>query len=280
MARRVHDSAAMRSFAAVVLLIPTFAVAQPGTVEPVPMPHTSRATSPELLGLARGAHSAGERGDCVGARTLAARIERLDPDFHAAVISTDPSITACKPKARVYAVDPEWPVVQRPTRTAVSNPSAVTYPRDRGRNGIGQLFLGSVMGAGVGLLGGLFGASTSEDELGGVLLFGSLGLVTGTTAGVIFAGDNEATDYSLGWTIAGSVSGTLLGWRIVFSNNNFENAAFAVGVLVVTPTLGAMLGFNVSRRQLYPDASLRVSIPSAPRISDPTTTMPVLSGSF
>jgi hypothetical protein len=270
----------MRLLVAAAVLVPTLAAAQPGTVEPTITPPDARATSPELLGLARGAHVAGARGDCVGARTLAARIQRLDPDFYAAVISTDLSITACKPKPRVYAVDPETPVVMRPTRTAASTVAPVTYPRDRGRNGVGQVFLGSVMGAGVGLLGGVLGAGMSEDELGGALLFGSLGLVTGTTAGVILAGDNEATDYSLGWTIAGSIGGTLLGWTIVFDNNNFESPALTLGVLIGAPTLGAMLGFNASRRQLYPDASLRVSVPRAPRISDPTTTMPVLSGSF
>ncbi len=275
MARRVHGGADMRALIAAVVLVPTLASAQPGASDPVSVQPSPAATSPEILGLARGAHVAGARGDCVGARTLAARIRRQDPDFYAAVISTDPAVVACKPKPRVYAVDPEEPVVGRPTHMATGG----TVPVDRGRNGIGQLFLGSVMGAGLGLVGGLVGASASRDESEGILLYGSLGLVVGTSAGVILAGDNAATDYSLGLTLAGSTIGTILGWRIVIDSNNLEPAV-ALGILVGAPTLGAMLGFNASRRALYPAASTRVTVPSAPRISDPMTSVPIAMGSF
>ena len=268
----------MRALIVAVVLVPAFANAQPGTVEPAATAPDLPPTSPEVFALARGAHAAGVRGDCVGARTLAARIERLDRDFHAAVITTDPSIAACKPRPRVYAMDPEVPPPG--VAAAAARPAFASPPNDTGRNLIGQAFLGSVMGAGLGILGAVVGAGASDDEFSGVLLLGSVGLAAGTTAGVVLAGDNAGSDYSLGLTLAGSVAGTLLGWRIVFSSEGFDSPALALGVVVAAPTLGAMIGFNASRQTLAPTTSLRIAVPAAPRISDPTTSLPVISGSF
>jgi hypothetical protein len=50
--------------------------------------------------------------------------------------------------------------------------------------------------------------------------------------------------------------------------------------LILAPTLGAMLGFNVSRKTLYPAAPAHYAVPAAPRISDAASSMPLLSGSF
>jgi hypothetical protein len=267
----------MRALIAAVMLVPALASAQPGAVEPTSGQELPAATSPEILGLARGAHVAGARGDCVGARTLAARIERQDPDFYAAVISTDPSITACKPKPRVYAVDREEPSVFRRPAAASTIGTGTHAPLDSGRNVGGQLLLGGVMAAGLGFLGVLAGASSEEP---GIILFSGIGLAAGASAGVILVGDNEGSDYSLGLTIAGSVTGSIIGWRIALgNNNNVDNAAFTIGVLVAAPTLGAMLGFNLSRRTLYPEP-FRAGVAAAPRISDPTTSLPLLSGAF
>lgn len=265
----------MRSLIAAIVLLPALAIAQPGA-EPVrPVNPMTASTSAEILGLARGAHVAGARGDCVGARVLAGRIQRIDPDFYAAVISTDLSITACKPKPRVYAVDPELPAVLKPV---ARRPVLPNYPIDAGAKLPNQLFLGSVMGAGLGFLGVVAGIGGDDEGLG-VLAYGSLGLVVGTTAGVVFAGDNAGSDYSLGLTLAGSITGTLLGWKIVLGGSDIDSPALAIGILVGMPTLGAMLGFNASRRTLYAPTT-QAAIPAAPRIGDPTTSMPLLGGSF
>jgi len=265
----------MRLLVAAVLLVPALANAQPGAQPAGKIQATTTSTSPEVLGLARGAHSAGARGDCFGARTLAAQVARLDRDFYDAVISTDLSITQCKPKPRIYAVDREEPIPQGPRAVAMP------MPTDSGRNLGGQLLLGSVMGAGLGLLGAVTAASGDGDDLGGMLVLGSLGLVIGSTAGVVLAGDNAGSDYSLGLTLAGSSLGTILGWKILLSNaSDFDSPAVALGILVGAPTLGAMMGFNASRRTLYPAASTQVALPAAPRISDPTTTLTILDGNF
>lgn len=279
----------MRWLIAAFLLVPALAHAQPGAQPPGPVQAAPASTSPEILGLARGAHVAGVRGDCVGARTLAARIQRQDPDFYAAVVSTDPSITACKPKPRVYAVapqphfvvDPEMPsVLHRPIGTPAET-YARTAPIDRGRNIAGQMFLGTVMGAGLGLLGGVVGAGLIRDEEVpiGALLFGSIGIVAGSTAGVVLAGDNAGSDYSLGLTITGSITGAAIGWKIAAANS-IDSPAVAIAIIVGAPTLGAMLGFNAARRTLTPTGSTQVAVPSATRISDPTTSVPVIGGSF
>jgi len=242
------------------------------------------STSPEVLSLARGAHVAGVRGDCVGARTLAARIQRQDPDFYAAVVSTDPSITACKPKPRVYAVDPVDPempsILRRPTGTPAAT-YARSAPIDRGRNIAGQAFLGTVMGAGLGLLGGVIGMGIIQDEEVpiGALMFGSIGIVAGSTAGVVLAGDNAGSDYSLGLTITGSITGAVIGWKMAIESD-IDSPAVAIAIIVGAPTLGAMLGFNAARRTLDPAGSTQVAVPSATRISDPTTSVPVIGGSF
>lgn len=268
----------MRLVLAAILLLPALAFAQPGAQPEVPVAPAPSAISPELLGLARGAHVAGMRGDCVGARTLAARIQRLDRDFYATVISTDLSIVQCKPRPRIYAVEPS------PAPTIMATPvAAPRHPVDSGRNVGGQLFLGGALGAGFGIVGGLLGTQIlrdgDEDIPVGPILLGSIGLLAGTTAGVVLAGDNEGSDYSLAVTIAGSTLGTLIGFRLVADSHGIGPGG-AVLVLVGMPTLGAMLGFNASRRTLYPQASTRITVPAAPRIGDPAATVTVLGGSF
>ncbi|MGE0396695.1 MAG: hypothetical protein AB7T06_08270 [Kofleriaceae bacterium] len=268
----------MRVLIAAAVLLPSLASAQPGAAPVLPAPADTPAqpstTSAEVLGLARGAHVAGVRGDCVGARVLAARAMRLDRDFYDAVISTDPSIAHCKPKPRVHAVDVEDPPVLQPAARPLVNPA------DGGRNVGGQLLLGTVMGAGMGIVGAFVGAAAIQDEDVpiGAILFGAIGVVAGTSAGVVLVGDNEGSDYSLGLTVVGSISGLAIAFKIAESSDIASPAVIAL--LVGAPTLGAMTGFNISRRTVYPTASTQVGVPAATRISDPTTSVPILAGSF
>lgn len=267
----------MRLYIAAVVLVPALASAQPGATPVSPMPaepEASMTTSPEVLRLARGAHLAGARGDCVGARALASQVRRLDRDFYDAVILTDLSIIECKSKPRVYAPDPEQPAALKPQPR--QHPAGPT-PVDKGRNIGGQFLLGSIMGAGLGLLG--FAASFSaDDEEGTALILSTAGLIAGTTAGVVLAGDNEGSDYSLALTLGGSMLGTALGWKIAL-DSSIRNPGSAIAVLVLAPTVGAMLGFNGSRRTLYPNATTQLAVPAAPRISD-ATSVSLLTGNF
>ncbi|MDB4960712.1 MAG: hypothetical protein JWP01_711 [Myxococcales bacterium] len=88
-----------RVLVSISLLFPAVAVAQPGATEPgaarPPSPATAAPMGPDATAplqpndpqtplLARSAHNAAARGDCIGAAALGARIYRVDPVYHQA----------------------------------------------------------------------------------------------------------------------------------------------------------------------------------------------------
>ncbi len=250
--------------AVAALLTPALSIAQPGVAPIVEEPPPT--TSPEVLGLARGAHAAGVRGDCVGARTLSARIATLDPEFHAAVIATDLSITQCTPKPRVLVVPDEGPtrsdtVAPRSTRATISGGMIAA-----------QFLLGGAMGLGLGIAGVYVG---DMKEVEYAMIGGGLGVVAGTTAGVAIVGENDG---SVALAAIGSTFGIVIGGMLLVHNNS-ESAPLTFTLLVMTPTLGAMLGYHVSRSTASRTDSTPRTVPAAPRISD-STSFSLLGGTF
>jgi len=266
----------MRWLPALVLVIPSLAAAQPGATDPIALPVDGSAQG--AAWLAQGAHDAAVKGDCATAQALAGRVARLDPAYHAAVVATDATITSC-----VYVP----PVVQTGRPPVPAEPSfrmevPSGSPKLSGGRLTGEFFLGGLFSLGGALGGGYIGylidsggdscADCDEDfdGLGGALIGGSIGLVLGASAGVALAGSDDTEDYSFGATLGGATVGGLVGIAIAAAG---EGEDFVIP-LIVGPTLGAMIGFNLSRsfkprpvpmRATYP-LSQRELIPPTPKL--------------
>jgi len=249
-----------RPLGLIALLVPALAYAQPGAVDPQlpppevappvqaePPPMASPAgpmTDPQVLALARGTHAAAARGDCVGARALGSQIARLDPEFHRTVIKTDAVITQCRPAARSYSIAAA-PEPEAPYMAAREGPPPID-----GTSLVGQFLLGGLFTVGGGIGGAFLGAALerndgcSDECYGGLILGGFVGGTLMAAIGVNLAGDTDEVDGSLGLAIGGSLLGGLVGIGAI-SNGNLGEGSLVV--LIVAPTIGAMLGFNIHR---------------------------------
>ncbi len=260
-----------------VLLAPALGHAQPGATEPVPpgapppstdpMPSADIAappseapllfqTDPAVLSLARGTRAAAIRGDCVGARVLGSRIARLDPEFHRTVIRTDPVITQCRQTARTS------PIVARQEPGGVMQRRIGTPPIDGGRI-FGELIVGGLFTIG-GAFGGAFlgvaasgGCDNGDDCITGGIVGAFLGGTVLAAVGVNFVGDTDDVEGSLGVTIAGSMVASLLSIGLAAKAGDEDTAVL---IILAGPTIGAIVGFNMSRQ--YKD--VRVSLQPTP----------------
>jgi len=277
----------------ITLLAPAGALAQPGAVDPqLPPPEVlppaeavsapvGPVTDPQVLALARGTHAAAARGDCIGARVLGGQIARLDPAFHRAVIKTDPVITQCRPAARSYSIAAE------PEPEAPYMPSREGTPPLEGSSLVGQFLLGGLFTIGGAVGGGYLGGALennngcSDECWGGILLGGFLGGTVMAAVGVNLAGDSDTVDGSLGLAIGGSMLGGLVGIGAIANGNMGEGGLV---VLIVAPTVGAMLGFNIHRiykPQPAPRSTYdrRLAVQSSLRIDDGSA-FTLATGSF
>jgi hypothetical protein len=269
----------------ITVLAPAIGSAQPGAVEPlgpdaIPPIETvappsaatplAPATDPQVLALARGTHAAAARGDCIGARALGSQIARLDPEFHRAVIKSDPVITHCRPVARQYsiaaAVEPSGPY----------EPAREGTPPVSGGTLVGEFLVGGLFTIGGTLAGGYLGLALNrdcgeEDCWGGAILGAFLGGTVLAAVGVNLAGDSDEADGSLGLAIGGSMLGGFLGIAAVAEGDFGEGSLL---VLIAAPTLGAMLGHNLhrtykpQRARPQPSYDRRLAVQPSRRIED------------
>ena len=225
-------------------------------------------TNPQVLALARGTHAAAARGDCVGARVLGSQIARLDPEFHHAVIKTDPVITQCRPATRAVSIVEQ----EQPTRTYA--PERTGTPPITGTILVGEFLLGGLFTIGGGIAGAYLGAQLesdcSDECYGGLLLGGFLGGTIMAAVGVNLVGDSDEADGSLGLAIGGAMLGGFLGIGAIANSNSGEGALL---VLIAAPTLGAMLGHNLHRTwkpqaARQPSIDRRMAILPSARIED------------
>jgi hypothetical protein len=179
-------------------------------------------TDPAVLSLARGTRAAAIRGDCVGARVLGSRIARLDPEFHRTVIRTDPVITQCRQTARTS------PIVAREQPGGVMQRRIGTPPIDGGRI-FGELIVGGLF-----TIGGAFG---------------------GAFLGIAASGGCDNGDDCV--TIAGSMVASLLSIGLAAKAGDEDTSVL---IILAAPTIGAIIGFNMSRQ--YKD--VRVSLQPTP----------------
>lgn len=228
---------------------------------------------PMVLQLARGAHAAGARGDCLGARVLSERIRKLDPAYHRVAIASDPVIASCRP------APPRNPDASPPSDEAVHHEaeSAPLLRREgtpplSGGAVAGELLLGGVFAAGGGFLGAYIGYGLEDtsgcDELcglGGLFLGGLVGMTVAAPLGVMIAGDTDTVEGSTAGAFAGSVLGSLIGVGLLVKS---EGGGGALLMTVAAPAIGATLGYNLGRR--YKPQRVNVSLTPTP--------MPVANG--
>lgn len=261
------------------MLVPVVASAQPGSMPSnAPGATPSLAVDPAVLSLARAAHGAGARGDCVGARILAARILRLDPDFHRAAIATDPAIASCRPAPRtpVVEVEPEA------ESGAEHGPIRDGTPPLSGGTVVGQLLVGTLTAALGATAGGYLGYSLETRGgcggewcgLGGLLIGGTIGMVIGAPFGVKAAGDSGDAEGSFGATLAGSAVGTLVGIALLAADDNDATGI----VFLASPMVGATIGYSLSRR--YKRGPRRIAFTPSIAPIDHGVGMTLLGGSF
>lgn len=237
------------------------AAAQPGRTEPVVPPVTDDARG--IDGLARNAHDAALRGDCASAQLLASRIAKIDPAYHATVIATDATITSCVDVSRSpprAAATPAGPPQVKEVPTGSPGISG-------GRLAV-EFVLGGVLSIGGGV-GGLFlgDAIWGQDDgcdtfcpSNGMVIASVLGLIAGATAGVVLVGSDDDETYSLGMTFGGAAVGGLLGIALVVGNDGGSALP-----LLAAPTIGAMIGLNMSRSKKARPVPVQTSYPVTQR---------------
>src|SRR5665647_1622231 len=169
--RAVTRSPMRRLLGLITLLVPALGHAQPGAVDPLPpgepppieavQPPSAAPvqsmTDPQVLALARGTRAAAARGDCVGARALGSQIARLDPEFHAAVIKSDPVITSCRPAERKYSI------AAAPETEPPFLPAREGTPSLDGGALVGEFLVGGLFTMGGAVGGGLLGLALDEN---------------------------------------------------------------------------------------------------------------------
>lgn len=264
------------------LLIPAIAAAQPGAMAPPPSGAIAPLdeaiappdaapfrplTDPHVLALARGTHAAAARGDCVGARTLGSQIARLDPEFHRAVIKTDPVITH-RPVPRVTSI------VEQGQSPRSYGPERTGTPPVTGTILVGEFLFGGLFTIGGAIGGAYLGAQLetgcSDECSDGAIVGGFLGGTIMAAIGVNLVGDSGEADGSLGLAVAGAMLGGFFGIGAIVKSDSGGGGLF---VLITAPTLGAMLGHNLHRtwkpqRARQPSVDRRMAILPSARIED------------
>ncbi len=116
---------------------------------------------------------------------------------------------------------------------------------------VGELFAGLGSGAAGLLVGGLGGLGFAEATACGdpfctldyAAIGGAVGYAATVPLGVYLAGRAGDETGSLGWTYAGSLVASLAGVALLSVRNEWTT-----GVAAATPIVGAMIGFNATRR--------------------------------
>ena len=267
-----------------------------------------------LVEYRRLAGEAARTGNCDPARELATQVKSLDPVFFANEYATDPLIAPCLlPPSSPAAIAPvDAPAQLTPPRPPVEQVETVEVPRapsflpDRppvpplhGGRLFGEVVLGSFVGLGGALVGGLVGALLCVGEGGEFDCLGSAligGYVIGSMSfglGVAVVGRSGSQTGSTGAAVGGGLLGSLIGMVALFGLNN-TSAELAVTVVLASPVLGAMIGFNATRRWKDPKpmvgslfrldrGSVSFGIPfviHGEQRGIPTTSVPLFSGSF
>jgi len=272
--------------------------------------------APSYVVIARDAAAA---GTCDVVRDLGAQIQALDPALHARVFVTDPVIAPCLRGAPPPTPAPPPPTLSPPglprvtpredddtpparppialPRTAPAVAASIDRPATPELSGgriIGEVLLGGLAGTGGLFLGGLIGAGLCLDDggefacLGSVVIGAYIGGVLAVPLGVYAVGASGDQDGSLGSTILGSVLGSALGFGSLLISEEI-----GVALLVTGPPIGAVVGFNRSRRWDQTAGTPRLSvrggdvalgIPLVTRGTSatgaPVTTLTLLGGSF
>lgn len=273
--------------AAVVLVL----LARSARAEPEPAAAGARVTPPpaemirdnsRLLDHAQTARDAARAGRCEIVTELAPEVRALDPTFHDRLFAADPLIAACMAAAGTRLV----------LREVRADP-----PPSVGRIA-GEVLLGLVVGTGGALVGALLGGGvckgTRDDcdiaAIGGAYVGGIATIPLGVQA-VGAAGDQTG---SLGATYLGALIGGL-GGLLMLANGRDEITTLG---LIFAPPIGAMIGFNATRRYRPRHVRVRVTaslvdwssgsgpsigvpIPARVRADDRTvTSIPLLGGTF
>jgi len=241
-----------------------------------------------LLSHARTARDAAVSGSCDIVVRLGAQVREIDPTFHDQLFVRDPTIAACLYPGKVRPPPPRPRFTVREVR---SDP-----PASAGRI-LGEVLLGMVVGTGGALIGGLVGNAAclggDSGDCDPSLAGGAyLGYVATLPLGVTPAGRSGGQTGSLGAAYLGAAAGGVGGLLMLASGR--EN--IAILGMVLAPPLGAMVGFNATRRykpRVVPvvgalvswsagdGASLGVPLPVRVRSEDRTvTSIPLLGGTF
>jgi hypothetical protein len=235
-----------------------------------------------LIEHARTARDAARAGKCEVVTELAPEVRALDPTFHDTLFAADPWIAACMAAAGTR-------IVLREVR-ADPPPS----PRRIG----GELLLGMVVGTGGALIGALLGngvcKGSSRACIEATIGTAYAGGIVTIPLGVQAAGAAGDQTGSLGAAYLGSLIGGL-GGLLMLANGHDEITALG---LLLAPPIGAMIGFNATRRYKPRRVRVRVSaalvdwssgsgpaigvpIPARVRSEDRTvTSIPLLGGTF
>lgn len=243
--------------------------------EPAPPPATAPAgvtrPPPEmirensiLLDHTRLAREAARAGKCDLVAELSPKVHALDPTFHGLFV-LDPLIAAC---VNPGALPPAAAGAQIVMLERRAEP-----PTSVGRIA-GELLLGGLVGTGGALVGLLMGAAICDDSddtcdawaIGGAYV----GSIAAIPFGVRSAGSLGDQTGSLGATYLGGLLGGVGG--LLMLANGRSNIT-AVG-LVLAPSVGAVIGFNSSRRY----KPRRVRVPGAlvgARGGGPALTVPI-----
>ncbi len=232
------------------------------------------ATAPRDLVEYKQLASAAAGDNCEAVRELGRHVQALDPRYYANDFATDPAIARCLATAS--------------TSTEVPLTTAGL---------LGQFVVGG-LGSIVGGFGGLILADKLCDDGGnpdacfgpalmGIFIGGSLGF----GVGVYFGGSLGAQTGSFVTTMLGAA----LGSAIPFLAAQVSDQSAASAVLLVAPMVGALVGFNATRRWKRRDGvavgsllrqdggQVSLGIPlvtHAEQRGIATTTLPLFSGSF
>lgn len=160
-----------------------------------------------------------------------------------------------------------WSISSAGDRLPVAAP-----PASSGSPVAGQIVFGLLGGAFAMVVGGAIGAAIDSANcghddwfcgLGGAMVGGGIGLVLGSTAGVYAVGSNRQQTASFPVMIGASMLGLVAGAAVAGVID--APGEVVMTLLIFTPTLGALVGFNATRRA-------RVSAIGAPRrVPDPLT---------
>jgi hypothetical protein len=182
------------------------------------------------------------------------------PPAHADVVepTQDESVESAEPAVLGPSMAPQQPVAE--------TWDAGKPPLSAGRLG-GEFLLGGLFVVGGGIGGAYAGASLELARgchgefcgLGGVVLGGLTGVAIAAPVGVYLAGSHSGQTASFGATLGGSVIGTLVGAAGVVASERVGTAV----VFGFAPVVGAMIGFNATRRYTDSHRKRRAWVPVA-----------------